>query len=60
MTQYQKAMSVIAYLRNFKLSEITITEAVVDSKLEQSYQLIKDNPKITKEEFLRIMEIEED
>ena len=38
---------------------ITIGKAIEDKSLEQSYRLITENPQITKEEFLREMQIEE-
>ena len=38
---------------------ITIGDAICDENLEKSYQLIKENPNISKAEFLRIMQIEE-
>ena len=59
MTQYQKGTLVMDYLQSLKISWEAIGEAICDENLEQSYQLIKENPKITKEEFLRIMGIEE-
>lgn len=59
MTQYQKGILVMDYLQSLGLDMITIGEAVEDQKLEKSYQLIKENPQITKKEFLEKMEIEE-
>lgn len=59
MTQYQKGILVMDYLQSLGLDMITIGEAVEDQKLEKSYQLIKENPQITKNEFLEKMEIEE-
>ena len=59
MTQYQKGILVMDYLQRLGLDMITIGEAVEDQKLEKSYQLIKENPQITKKEFLEKMQIEE-
>ena len=56
---YQMALSVENCLENLGLNQITITEASTDDNLEKSYRLIQKNPKITKEEFLAKMEIEE-
>ena len=58
--QNQMALSMENYLEKLGISQITITEAVTDENLEKSYQLITENPKITKQEFLKIMEIEEE
>ncbi len=38
---------------------LTIGQAIDDKNVEKSYQLIKENPKITKDEFLTKMKIEE-
>ncbi len=51
---------VMDYLQSIGLNMLTIGAAVDDSKVEQSYRLIMDNPRIGKEEFLRIMDIEEE
>lgn len=48
------------YLQDLGISSITMLDAICDENLEQSYQLIKDNPNITKEEFLAKMQIEEE
>jgi hypothetical protein len=47
------------YLDDLGIHPITVAEAVSDDYLEKSYQLIKQNPKITKWEFLRKMNLEE-
>ena len=60
MNQYQKGILVMDYLQDLKMDMITIGRAIDISKLEQSYQLIKKNPKISKAEFLRRMQISED
>lgn len=59
MTQYQKGMIVMKFLQKLGVNLITIGEAIDDKNLEKSYQTIQNNPKITKELFLKTMEIEE-
>jgi len=58
-TQYQMGVSVMNYLQGLGINMITIGKAIEDKSLEQSYRLITENPQITKEEFLREMQIEE-
>ena len=60
MTQYQKGVLVMDYLQSLDVDMITIGEAICDQNLEQSYKLIKENPKISKAEFLERMQISED
>ena len=52
-------MEVEQYLRDLGLSWITIAEAMSDENQEKTRQLLKENPKITKDEFLQTMGIEE-
>ena len=59
MTQYQQGILVMDYLQSLGLDMITILDTIDDQNLEKSYQLIKENPQITKKEFLEKMEIEE-
>lgn len=59
MTQYQKGILVMDYLQELGLNIMTIGDAVEDEHLEQSYKLIQENPKITKDEFLTQMNIQE-
>lgn len=59
MNQYQMGIFVMNYLQELGLNMLTILEAIQDGKLEKSYQLIQDNPQITKKAFLKKMEIEE-
>ena len=47
------------YLRNLGFTWITIAEAMADENKEKTIALLKENPKITKEEFLELMNIEE-
>ena len=60
MTPYQKGLSVMNYLQSLKLDMITIGEAIDDKNLEQSYKLLKENPQISKAEFLEKMKITEE
>ena len=60
MTQYQKGVLVMDYLQSLNVKMITIGDAICDENLEQSYQLIKENPKISKAEFLERMQISEE
>lgn len=57
--QYKMGITVMDYLQSLGLNMITILEAIQDGKLENSYKLIQENPSITKEEFLKKMNIEE-
>ena len=58
--QYQKGISVMNYLQDLSLNMLTIGHAIEDKNLEKSYQLIQQNPKITKDEFLKTMGIKEE
>ena len=60
MTHYQKGMLVMNYLRGLETDSTAILDAICDENLEQSYQLIQENSSITKEEFLKRMQISED
>ena len=60
MNQYQKGISVMNYLQDLGLNMLTIGHAIEDKNLEKSYQLIQQNPKITKDEFLKTMGIKEE
>ena len=60
MTDYEKGMFVMNFLKKLGISMINIGEAVEDKSLEKSYQVICENPNIKKDEFLKIMEIEEE
>ena len=60
MTEYQKGMLVMNYLKSLGVDIAAIGRAIDDRKLEQSYKLIQENPNITKKEFLERMQITED
>ena len=53
--QYQKGSIVKKCLKSLGVHPITIAEALSDKNLEKSYQLITNNPFITKNEFLNAM-----
>ncbi len=57
--QYQILTFVEDYLESLNIHPITVTEALTDENYQKSYQLIKENPQITKEEFLSQMNLEE-
>lgn len=59
MTQYQKGMYVMKFLKKLGLNMLTIGRALDDKNLEKSYQTIQNNPQIKKEEFLGLVGIEE-
>jgi len=50
---------ILNYLQSIGMSMVDIIEAIADDSIEKSYQLIKENPTISKEEFMRVMGIEE-
>ena len=58
--QYKMGSLVSNYLEKLKVHPITIAMAVADDKYQKSYRIIQENPQITKEEFLKKMELEED
>jgi len=60
MTQFQKGISVMNYLEGLGMEMMAIGQAISDENLEKSYQLIQENPQITKKVFLMKMEIEEE
>ena len=51
MTQYQKGKLVMDCLESLGMDWTSIGVTIDDSNLEQSYQLIKNNPNITLKEF---------
>ena len=59
MNQYQKGISVMDFLERLKINYETIGDAIDDQNLEKSYQMITENPNITKAEFLKAMKITE-
>ena len=60
MTQYQKGILVMDYLQGLGMDMITVLDAICDENLEKSYQVIQENPKITKKEFLAKLNIQEE
>lgn len=47
-------------LQEIGCNPMTLIDAICDDNYEKSYQVLLDNPDITKEDFLTIMDIEED
>ena len=45
--QYKMGIYVMDYLQSLGFNMSTIGQAIQDGKLENSYKLIQDNPKIT-------------
>ena len=60
MTPSQKAELVLNCLKNLGVRGLEKLEAVCDENLERSYQVITENPQITKAEFLEKMQITEE
>ena len=58
--QYQKGSLVVKYLKELDVHPINIAEAVSDENYRESYQLIQENPQITKAEFLAKLGIQEE
>jgi hypothetical protein len=56
---YEKGIFVMDYLKGLGVDMTAVLDAICDQNLEQSYQLIKYNPNITKQAFLTIMGISE-
>lgn len=57
--QYKKGIFIRDYLKKLNMHPVTIAEAVADSNYKKSYQILAENPKITKAEFLEQMNLEE-
>lgn len=58
--QYQKGSVVSKYLEELNTHPIAIAIAVSDENYRKSYQIIQENPKITKADFLKKMGIIEE
>ncbi len=58
--EYEIGEFVLNYLKSIGLDTITSLEAISDENLSKSYDLIKNNPNITKHEFVEQMGIEYD
>ena len=57
--QYRMGTVISDYLKKLDVHPINIAEAVSDENYRKSYQLIQENPEITKREFLERMGIKE-
>ena len=60
ISQYEMGILVMDYLQTLGMSMMTVGTAISDKNLKKSYQLIKDNPQISKQDFLNQMGIEEE
>ena len=58
--QYQKGSLISKYLKELGVHPINIAEAVSNENFKKSYQLIQENPNITKAEFLAKLNIQEE
>ena len=57
MTHYQKGILVMDYLETLNADSVEILHAICDENLEKSYRVIKENPKISKAEFLKMVPV---
>lgn len=57
MNEYQKGLFVIDYLQKLGIDMIEIGDAIDDKNLDKSYRIIKENPTITKKEFLNLIQL---
>ena len=57
--QYKMGVFVMDYLQGLGIDMITIGQTIDDKNLKKSYFLIKNNPTISKEEFLSEIQLEE-
>lgn len=58
--QHQKGVFVMNYLESLDMHPITIAEAVSDENYQKSFEIIKNNPTISKQEFLAEMNLVEE
>lgn len=59
MTQYQKGVFVMNYLKKLDTDILNIGDAIEEEHLEKSDRLIQENPQIGKAEFLSQMGFKE-
>ena len=57
MNQYEKGIFVMDYLQALGFDMITIGEFIDNKNLEKSYQIIFNNPKISKRDFLNKLKV---
>ena len=53
--QYKKGVFIMDFLEDLGMNMLTIGTTIDNEHLEKSYQLIKNNPQISKAEFLEKM-----
>lgn len=56
MTHYQKAVLVMDFLQDLGVDIISVARATDDRRFDRTWNLLVENPDITKEEFLRVLE----
>ena len=56
LIKYEKELYVISFLQSINANRFTIIEATNDDNIEKSFQIIQENPSITKKEFLEKMQ----
>lgn len=56
MTHYQKAVLVMDFLQDLGIDIISVARATDDRRFDRTWNLLVENPDITKEEFLRVLE----
>ena len=59
LSNYEKGMLVMNYLKEQKADSTIILDAICDENLEKSYDLITRIPTIDKETFIKTLNIEE-
>ena len=58
-SQHQKNLLVIQYLKKLDVHPVTIAEALDNKIYAKTYQILQENPTISKREFLKKLGIEE-
>lgn len=58
--QYQKGSVIAKYLDELNVHPITVAEAISNDNYQKSYQIIQENPNISKTEFLEKMQLIEE
>ena len=58
--QYEKGKYILSRLEELGIDVITSGDAISDENYNRSYKLLKENPRIKKETFLRIINFEEE
>ena len=56
--QYDKGKFILDFLERLGIDLVAALNAIADENLERSYQLLKANPEITREECMELLELE--